>query len=191
MQQTIFHFLGYWKTSCARRNFLPNVFTSGLIVIPCVWYLIRFTDSKLELPVHSLHSSSIIGQGFCKKEDYFDVYNTLLQHTTLFLWRWNYINFQNWEITSLMRLKGSKNDQWYYAHKALWDTLTLYVKWTVFSTPVTYISSAAGITGVNQNHWSNFTTKTATFFVRWEKAGAGEWTTIIYSSKIQSLAVRI
>ena len=134
MQQTIFHFLGYWKTSCARRNFLPNVFTSGLIVIPCVWYLIRFTDSKLELPVHSLHSSSIIGQGFCKKEDYFDVYNTLLQHTTLFQWWWNYINFQNWEITSLMRLKGSKNDQWYYEHKALWDTLTLYVKWK-FSLP--------------------------------------------------------
>ena len=69
------------------RNFLPNVFTSGMIVIPCIWYLIRFTDSKLELPVHSLHSSSIIGQGFCKKEDYFDVYNTLLQHTTLFQWR--------------------------------------------------------------------------------------------------------
>ena len=98
------------KTSCDLRNFLPNVFTSGLIVIPCIWYLIRFTDSKLELPVHSLHSSSIIGQGFCKKEDYFDVYNTLLQHTTLFQWRWNYINFQNWKITSLMRLKRSKND---------------------------------------------------------------------------------
>ena len=133
MQQTIFHFLGYWKTSCALRNFLPNVFTSGLIVIPCIWYLIRFTDSKLELPVHSLHSSSIIGQGFCKKEDYFDVYNTLLQHTMLFQWWWNY-KFQNWKITYLMRLKGSKNDRWYYAHKALWDTLTLYVKWK-FSLP--------------------------------------------------------
>lgn len=131
MQQTIFHFLGYWKTSCALRNFLPNVFTSGLIVIP--WYF-RFTDSKLELPVHSLHSSSIIGQGFSKKEDYFDVYNTLLQHTTLFQWRWNYINFQNWRIASLMRIKGSKYDQRCYVRKALWDTLTLYVKWK-FSLP--------------------------------------------------------
>lgn len=180
MQQTIFHFLGYWKTSCDLRNFLPNVFTSGLIVIPCIWYLIRFTDSKLELPVHSLHSSSIIGQGFCKKEDYFDVYNTLLQHTTLSQWRWSYINFQNWKITSLILRAQS-----------LVGYLDLVCEVKVFSTPVTYISSAAGITGVNQNHWSNFTTKTATFFVRWENACVGEWTTIIYSSMIQSLAVRI
>ena len=96
--------------------------------------VLSFHRLKVRTTGNSLHSSSIIGQGFSKKEDYFDVYNTLLQHTTLFQWRWNYINFQNWRIASLMRIKGSKYDQRCYVRKALWDTLTLYVKWK-FSLP--------------------------------------------------------